>query len=65
MTTKVEPTKNTKNQLGLAAGEVSHEEIAERARAIYEQSGRVPGRDLQNWLMAETQLREARKSARS
>jgi hypothetical protein len=40
----------------------TQEEIAQRARAIYEQSGRVPGRDLDNWLQAETQLMAARKS---
>lgn len=37
----------------------THEEIAERARAIYEQSGRAPGRDVQNWLEAEAQLTAA------
>ncbi len=34
----------------------SHHEITERARQIYEQSGRLPGRDLENWLAAEEQL---------
>ncbi len=41
-------------------GQLTHEQIAERARAIYEQSGRMPGRDLDNWLMAEAQLRDGR-----
>ena len=41
----------------------THEEIAQRARAIYEQSGRVPGRDLENWLEAEAQLSGTRKNA--
>src|SRR2546423_15022483 len=46
-----------------------HEAIARRAREIYEKSGRLPGRDLQNWTQAEAEiLREnnhhpARKSA--
>jgi hypothetical protein len=34
----------------------TQQEIAARARAIYEESGRLPGRDLQNWLQAEDQL---------
>jgi hypothetical protein len=29
------------------------EKIAKVAYEIYESSGRVPGKDLQNWLMAE------------
>jgi hypothetical protein len=39
----------------------THEEIAGRAQAIYEKSGRVPGRDQQNWLEAEAQLMRERK----
>ena len=34
----------------------SHEEIARLAETIYEQSGRIPGRDMQNWLAAEDQI---------
>lgn len=30
--------------------------IAERARAIYEASGFLPGHDLDNWLQAEREL---------
>jgi hypothetical protein len=40
----------------------THEEIARRAQAIFEQSGRVPGRDMQNWLEAEKQLTAASKT---
>ena len=42
----------------------SHDEIAQRAREIYERSGRVPGRDLENWLEAESQLMASRKPER-
>jgi hypothetical protein len=35
---------------------VSHERIAERARALWLASGCLPGRDEQNWRDAETQL---------
>ena len=40
----------------------THEEIAQRAHEIYEASGRLPGRDLDNWLRAETELQGARKA---
>lgn len=30
-----------------------HDEIAKVAYELYEKSGRVPGRDLENWLEAE------------
>ena len=36
----------------------THEQIARRAYAIYEQSGRQPGRCRQNWLQAERGLRQ-------
>jgi Protein of unknown function (DUF2934) len=42
--------------IGNNDGKPTHEEIAKRAREIYERSGRVPGRDLENWLEAESQL---------
>jgi hypothetical protein len=35
-------------------------DITERAKAIWEASGRKPGRDEQNWLEAERQLRKER-----
>jgi hypothetical protein len=34
----------------------THEEIAQRAYAIFEQQGRPPGRELEHWLQAEAQL---------
>lgn len=39
----------------------THEEIAQRARALYEASGNQPGRDLENWLAAEAELVSGRK----
>jgi Protein of unknown function (DUF2934) len=39
----------------------THDEIARRAQAIYEESGRIDGRDEQNWLQAESQLIASRK----
>lgn len=37
--------------------ETTHEEIARRARALWEQYGQPSGRDEQIWLEAERQLR--------
>jgi hypothetical protein len=37
----------------------THEEIAQRARAIYERSGCMTGRDIENWLQAEAELTAA------
>ena len=48
-------------QLNGPDSKLTHEEIAQRARAIYEQKGRVPGHDLENWLEAEAQLLAGRK----
>ena len=39
-----------------AKPEVGHEEIAQRAYAIYEQRGRLPGAELDDWLQAERDL---------
>ena len=49
-------------KLGNGERRPTHEEIAQRARALYEQSGRVPGRDVDNWLQAESQLITAGKT---
>jgi hypothetical protein len=43
----------------LSENKPTHEEIARRAYALFEKSGRVPGRDMQNWLEAESQLKAA------
>jgi hypothetical protein len=36
--------------------ETGHEEIARRAYAIYEERGRFPGAELDDWLQAEREL---------
>ena len=36
----------------------THDEIAQRARELYEESGYQSGRDLEFWLEAERQLRD-------
>jgi hypothetical protein len=40
--------------------ELTHQEIASAAYAIFEKSGCIPGRDTENWLKAEAQLRQER-----
>jgi Protein of unknown function (DUF2934) len=53
-----------------AQGKLSEAELREsmrhRAEEIYEKSGRIPGRDLQNWFLAEAEIRKetATRSAR-
>ena len=41
---------------------LTHERIAERAKALWLASGCVPGRDEQNWHEAEAQLRAESQS---
>lgn len=41
-------------------GSVSREQIAQRAHAIWEQSGRPEGGHLEHWLRAETELQQGR-----
>jgi hypothetical protein len=40
----------------------TRDEIAALAYAIYERGGRVAGRDIENWLQAEAELRTERRS---
>ena len=49
------------SEFGKSSNGPTHEEIAQRAYEIFESSGRKPGRDLENWLAAESQLAGARK----
>jgi len=37
----------------------SHEDISKRAREIWEREGRPEGRDMEHWLQAEAELRQA------
>lgn len=45
--------------------EISHDRIAERARAIWQQRGQPEGRDLEHWLEAERELRGVPASPQS
>jgi hypothetical protein len=40
----------------------SHEDIAARAEQIYRESGCVAGRDLENWVQAENELKQRLES---
>jgi len=42
-----------------AVREPSFQEVSRRAFEIWEQNGRAPGQDLENWLKAESELRDA------
>jgi hypothetical protein len=45
------------NRVESFAREPSHDEIARRAYQLYEARGGEPGRDWEDWLQAEEQLR--------
>jgi hypothetical protein len=55
------PAANPKPQTPPGQGKFSEGELREamrrRAEEIYEKSGRIPGRDLQNWFLAEAEIR--------
>src|SRR5438874_1171633 len=40
----------------------THEQIAKRASEIFEESGRKPGQDMENWLAAEAELMKTHKA---
>lgn len=42
---------------------ISHDEIARRAHDLWEQCGRLEGRELEHWLQAERELRKDRAQA--
>lgn len=52
---------NSSSQALPAPGPLAEAELREamrrRAEEIYEKTGRVPGRDLQNWFLAEAEIR--------
>ncbi len=45
-----------------ATARLTHEQVAERAEALWLASGCLPGRDEQNWLEAEAQLQAELKA---
>jgi cell division septation protein DedD len=66
-TPRPEPLRSPASTVATAAAvmskparEPTQEEITARAKALWEASGRQPGRDKQNWLEAERQLRRER-----
>lgn len=42
---------------------ITHEEIAQRAHDIWEESGRPEGHETEHWLRAENELRKERGQA--
>ena len=51
-------TNGNKDVSGANGNGPAHEQIADLARQIYQQSGCVEGNDAQNWLQAEQTLRD-------
>lgn len=56
MTAASKPDPQTRNPWPASAPD-QHEAIRRRAEEIYVRSGRIPGRDLENWAQAEQQIR--------
>ena len=42
--------------------DVAHDEIARRAHQLYEERGRQPGHDMEDWLTAEHDIEERRST---
>jgi hypothetical protein len=57
---KTAQNKPQASALDLPAGEPTREEIAAVAYSIWEQEGWPDGRDVENWLKAEAQIRQHR-----
>jgi hypothetical protein len=41
--------------------QIPREDVAQRAYALFEDRGREPGRDVDDWLRAEREIEEARR----
>ena len=52
-----DPTSGSEVKQNKPTTELTHEQIAERARIIWQKRGCIPGEDERNWNEAETQLR--------
>jgi hypothetical protein len=57
-----QPSPDTWGRLFGQTSPLTHEQVAERARALWLASGCIPGRDEQNWREAEAQLKAELKS---
>ena len=56
---------NVSPEPGREVADDLHEAIRARAEQIYESSGKIPGRDIENWMQAEREIRsEAGQHAR-
>ncbi len=65
MPRKARPTaSNDSSMVHETAPAPTHAEIAARAYELYRSRGELPGRDIDDWLRAETELTEARKATK-
>ena len=61
--TQVRPTTpDSQGSASQVTTPLTHEQIANRAKALWLASGCLPGRDVQNWCEAEAQLKTELKS---
>ena len=51
-------TKSTANDVSTTISSLTHGDIAMRAYELYLADGAMPGRDLDHWLRAESELRD-------
>jgi hypothetical protein len=52
------PVKATANETSPTISSLTHGDIAMRAYELYLADGAAPGRDLEHWLRAESELRD-------
>ena len=57
-----QPSPDSWGRLFGKTSPLTHERVAERARALWLASGCIPGRDEENWYEAEAQLKAELKS---
>lgn len=62
MTRRAETTADRQMEQSTAAAMVNPDDVARRAYELYEARGAEPGRDLDDWLRAEEELRAATES---
>ena len=61
-TERAQSRKNMAKRSTTSNPELTHQEIASVAYALFEKSGCIPGRDTENWLQAEALLLAERKT---
>jgi hypothetical protein len=55
---RIRNDRNSLNKTAAAPGPPSHDEIARRAYQLFEERGREPGREWEDWFRAEREYEE-------